>query len=215
MGLKARAGDGVVGGAGLVDGRPVFCYAQDDSYVGGSLGEAHADTIVRVLELADRARAPVVGFVGSGGARMQEGVRALGGYGRIFRQTVALSGQGPADLDHQRPLGRRRRLLAGADRLGRDDRGREHVPDRPGRRQGRDGRGRHRSRAWAATRCMSATASRTSLLRPTLTRPCWPVICSSYLPSHSRAAAADRRASRAAGAVDPSAARPGVAAAGL
>ena len=95
MGLKARAGDGVVGGAGLVDGRPVFCYAQDNSYVGGSLGEAHANTIVRVLELADRARAPVVGFVGSGGARMQEGVRALGGYGRIFRQTVALSGRVP------------------------------------------------------------------------------------------------------------------------
>ena len=95
MGLKARAGDGVVGGAGLVDGRPVFCYAQDNSYVGGSLGEAHAATIVRVMELADRARAPVVGFVGSGGARMQEGVRALGGYGRIFRQSVALSGKVP------------------------------------------------------------------------------------------------------------------------
>ena len=95
MGLKARAGDGVVGGAGLVDGRPVFCYAQDNSYVGGSLGEMHAETIVRVMELADRARAPVVGFVGSGGARMQEGVRALGGYARIFRQTVALSGKVP------------------------------------------------------------------------------------------------------------------------
>jgi acetyl-CoA carboxylase carboxyltransferase component len=95
MGMKARAGDGVVGGAGLVEGRPVFCYAQDNTYVGGSLGEMHADTIVRVMELADRARAPVVGFVGSGGARMQEGVRALGGYGRIFRQTVALSGKVP------------------------------------------------------------------------------------------------------------------------
>jgi acetyl-CoA carboxylase carboxyltransferase component len=95
MGEKARAGDGVLGGAGLVDGRPVFCYAQDNSYVGGSLGEAHADTIVRIMELADRARAPVVGFVGSGGARMQEGVRALGGYGRIFRQSVRLSGRVP------------------------------------------------------------------------------------------------------------------------
>jgi acetyl-CoA carboxylase carboxyltransferase component len=95
MGEKARPGDGVVGGTGLVEGRPVFCYAQDSSYAGGSLGEAHADTIVRVLELADRARAPVVGFVSSGGARMQEGVAALGGYGRIFRKTVALSGQVP------------------------------------------------------------------------------------------------------------------------
>jgi acetyl-CoA carboxylase carboxyltransferase component len=95
MGEKAAAGDGVVGGAGLVDGRPVFCYAQDSSFVGGSLGEAHAETIVRVLELADRARAPVVGFVSSGGARMQEGVAALGGYARIFRRTVALSGKVP------------------------------------------------------------------------------------------------------------------------
>src|SRR5450755_3623643 len=92
---KARSGDGVVGGAGLIDGRPVFCYAQDSAFAGGSLGEAHASTIVRVLELADRARAPVVGFIASGGARMQEGVAALGGYGRIFRQTVALSGRVP------------------------------------------------------------------------------------------------------------------------
>jgi len=95
MGEKARSGDGVLGGAGLVDGRPLFCYAQDASFAGGSLGEAHADTIVRVLELAGRARAPVVGFVSSGGARMQEGVAALGGYGRIFRRTVALAGRVP------------------------------------------------------------------------------------------------------------------------
>jgi acetyl-CoA carboxylase carboxyltransferase component len=95
MGEKARAGDGVVGGSGLVDGRPMFCYAQDPSFAGGSLGEAHANTIVRVMELADRARAPVVGFVASGGARMQEGVGALGGYGRIFRRIVGMSGRVP------------------------------------------------------------------------------------------------------------------------
>jgi acetyl-CoA carboxylase carboxyltransferase component len=95
MGDRARLGDGVLGGSGLVEGRPVFCYAQDSSFAGGSLGEAHAGTIVRVLELADRARAPVVSFVSSGGARMQEGVAALGGYGRIFRRTVALSGRVP------------------------------------------------------------------------------------------------------------------------
>lgn len=95
MGERAREGDGVLGGSGLVDGRPVFCYAQDSSFAGGSLGEAHANTIARVLELADRGRAPVVGFVSSGGARMQEGVAALGGYGRIFRRTVALSGRVP------------------------------------------------------------------------------------------------------------------------
>ena len=95
MGDKTRAGDGVVGGAGRVEGRPVFCYAQDAGYVGGSLGEAHADTIVRVIRLAGRSQAPVVGFVESGGARMQEGMAALGGYARIFRETVALSGRVP------------------------------------------------------------------------------------------------------------------------
>ncbi len=95
MGDRAVPGDGVVAGAGLIGGRPVFCYAQDPRYAGGSLGAQHADTIVRVLELADRARAPVVGFVSSGGARMQEGIAALGGYGRIFHRTVALSGRVP------------------------------------------------------------------------------------------------------------------------
>ncbi|MGH2876942.1 MAG: carboxyl transferase domain-containing protein, partial [Solirubrobacteraceae bacterium] len=95
MGERARGGDGVLGGSGTVDGRRVFCYAQDASYAGGSLGEAHAQTIGRVLELAGRGHAPVVGFVSSGGARMQEGIAALGGYGQIFRRTVALSGKVP------------------------------------------------------------------------------------------------------------------------
>jgi acetyl-CoA carboxylase carboxyltransferase component len=95
MGDKASPGDGVVGGCGLIGGRPVFCYAQDASYAGGSLGIAHAETILRVLELAGRARAPVVGFVSSGGARMQEGTAGLSGYGRVFRSTVALSGVVP------------------------------------------------------------------------------------------------------------------------
>ena len=95
MGEKARAGDGVLAGAGEIDGRPVFCYAQDPTYAGGSLGGQHAGSIVRVLELADRAGAPVVGFVSSGGARMQEGIEALGGYGRIFHRIVRLSRRVP------------------------------------------------------------------------------------------------------------------------
>lgn len=95
LGERARPGDGVVGGAGTVGGRPVFCYAQDAGLAGGSLGEAHADTIVRVLRLAGRAGAPVVGFSESAGARLQEGLAGLGGYGRIFRETVALSGRVP------------------------------------------------------------------------------------------------------------------------
>jgi acetyl-CoA carboxylase carboxyltransferase component len=88
---RTTHGDGVVAGAGRVNGRPVFCYAEDPTVLGGSLGEAHADSIVRVMRLAGQARAPVVGFVESGGARLQEGHAALGGYGRIFRANVELS----------------------------------------------------------------------------------------------------------------------------
>src|SRR5687767_11605930 len=64
---RMAPGDGVVGASGTVAGRPVFCYAQDQGFAGGSLGEAHAETIIRVMELAERAAAPVVGFIASGG----------------------------------------------------------------------------------------------------------------------------------------------------
>jgi acetyl-CoA carboxylase carboxyltransferase component len=93
--IRSQVGDGVVGAAGRVDGEPVFAYAQDSSFAGGSLGTAHADTILRVMQLAERAGAPVVGFVESAGARMQEGLAALGGFGRIFSANVALSGRVP------------------------------------------------------------------------------------------------------------------------
>jgi acetyl-CoA carboxylase carboxyltransferase component len=92
---RSAPGDGVVAGAGTVGGRPVYCYAQDQGFAGGSLGTAQAETIVRVLELAGRASAPVVGFIASGGARIDEGAGALGGYGAIFRRHVALSGRVP------------------------------------------------------------------------------------------------------------------------
>jgi acetyl-CoA carboxylase carboxyltransferase component len=92
---RSAPGDGVVAGAGTVGGRPVYCYAQDQGFAGGSLGTAQAETIVRLLELAGRASAPVVGFIASGGARIDEGAGALGGYGAIFRQHVALSGKVP------------------------------------------------------------------------------------------------------------------------
>ena len=92
---RMREGDGVVGAAGTIAGRPVYCYAQDQSFAGGSLGEAHAETIVRVMQLAGRAGAPVIGFVASGGARMDDGIAALAGYGRIFRESVRLSGKVP------------------------------------------------------------------------------------------------------------------------
>ena len=95
IGERACVGDGVVGAAARIRGRPVFCYAQDGSFAGGSVGELHADTIVRVVRLAGQARVPVIGFVESGGAKLQEGLSALNGYGRIFAETVALSGLVP------------------------------------------------------------------------------------------------------------------------
>ncbi|MGV1048131.1 MAG: acyl-CoA carboxylase subunit beta [Solirubrobacterales bacterium] len=95
LGERAAPGDGVVAGAGEVGGRPVFCYSQDPKFLGGSLGEVHAETIVRLLRMAGDAGAPVVGFVRSGGARLQEGHAALAGYGRIFRASVELSRKVP------------------------------------------------------------------------------------------------------------------------
>src|SRR3954470_7749572 len=83
--LRSAVGDGVLAGSGTVDGTPVFCWAQDGTFRGGSLGTAGGETIARVLALADRAGAPVVGFPESGGARVQEGVAALSAYAALFR----------------------------------------------------------------------------------------------------------------------------------
>ena len=95
IGARSRPGDGVVAGIGRAGGRPLACYAQDAGFLGGSLGEAQAETIDRLLQLAGRSRLPVVSVIESGGARMQEGTAALYGYGRIFRQNVLLSGRVP------------------------------------------------------------------------------------------------------------------------
>lgn len=91
----AADGDGVVTASGKVDGRPIFCYAEDGSFAAGSLGEEHASSIVRIMHLARDARVPVIGFVESAGARVQEGTGALAGYARIFRANVELSGRVP------------------------------------------------------------------------------------------------------------------------
>lgn len=84
--------DGVVTGYGTVDGRLVFVYAQDFTVVGGSLGEMHANKIVKVQDMALKMGAPIVGFNDSGGARIQEGVDALSGYGKIFYRNTIASG---------------------------------------------------------------------------------------------------------------------------
>lgn len=85
-------GDGVVTGHGLVDGREVFVFAQDFTVFGGSLSETHAQKICKVMDLAMKTGAPVVGLNDSGGARIQEGVVSLGGYADIFLRNVLASG---------------------------------------------------------------------------------------------------------------------------
>jgi propionyl-CoA carboxylase beta chain len=88
-------GDGVVTGYGRVDGRLVYAYSQDFTVFGGSLSEAHAEKICKVMDLAVRNGAPVVGLNDSGGARIQEGVASLGGYADIFLRNTLASGVVP------------------------------------------------------------------------------------------------------------------------
>lgn len=89
---RRPAGDGVVTGYGTVDGRLVFAYAQDFTVLGGSLGEYHAEKIVKVQGMALKMGAPIVGLNDSGGARIQEGVAALSGFGKIFYNNTISSG---------------------------------------------------------------------------------------------------------------------------
>ena len=82
-------------GHGLIDGRPVFVYAQDFTVFGGSLSEAHAEKICKVMDLAMQTGAPIIGMSDSGGARIQEGVASLGGYAEIFLRNTLASGVVP------------------------------------------------------------------------------------------------------------------------
>ena len=97
FGLEDRRtpGDGVVAGTASIGDRPVHVFAQDRYVLGGSLGEAHADRIAETVLRAVRGGTPVVGINDSGGARIQEGVAALDGYGRVFSANVAASGRVP------------------------------------------------------------------------------------------------------------------------
>jgi len=88
-------GDGVVAGHGLIDGRQVFAFAQDFTVFGGSLSETNAAKIVKIMDLAMKLGAPVVGLNDSGGARIQEGVLSLGGYADIFLRNTLASGVVP------------------------------------------------------------------------------------------------------------------------
>lgn len=89
---QSYPGDGVVTGHGLVEGREVFIFAQDFTVFGGSLSETHAEKICKIMDLAMKTGAPVVGLNDSGGARIQEGVVSLGGYADIFLRNTLASG---------------------------------------------------------------------------------------------------------------------------
>ena len=88
-------GDGVVTGCGFINGRLVFVFSQDFTVFGGSLSEAHAQKICKVMDMAMKVGAPVIGINDSGGARIQEGVASLGGYAEVFQRNVTASGVVP------------------------------------------------------------------------------------------------------------------------
>ena len=92
---KVLPGDGVLTGIGYVDGRPVAAFSQDATVAGGSLGKIHAAKICEVMDYAEKCGIPVVGFNDSGGARIQDGVESLSGYGHVFYRNVRLSGVVP------------------------------------------------------------------------------------------------------------------------
>ena len=88
-------GDGVVTGFAKIDGRPIALFSQDFTVFGGSLSEAHAEKIVKIMEMAMKTGIPVIGLNDSGGARIQEGVVSLGGYADIFLLNTLASGVVP------------------------------------------------------------------------------------------------------------------------
>ena len=88
-------GDGVITGHGTIAGRLIFVFSQDFTIFGGSLSKAYAEKICKVMDLAVKAGAPIIGLNDSGGARIQEGVDALAGYADIFLKNVKASGQVP------------------------------------------------------------------------------------------------------------------------
>src|SRR5678809_1362944 len=95
LGDEIVPGDGVVAGHGRVDGRPVYAFAQDFTVFGGSLSETNAAKIVKIMDLAMKMGAPIVGLNDSGGARIQEGVLSLAGYADIFLRNTLASGVVP------------------------------------------------------------------------------------------------------------------------
>lgn len=105
--------EGVVTGYGTVDGRLVFVYAQDFTVIGGSLGEMHAKKICKVMDMAVKMGAPIIGINDSGGARIQEGIDALAGFGEIFFRNHRSFRRNPADFCYHGALRGRCSIFAG------------------------------------------------------------------------------------------------------
>ncbi len=131
-------GDGVITGWGTINGRTVYVFAKDFTVFGGSLSEAHAQKITKIQDMALRNRAPIIGLFDAGGARIQEGVAALGGYGEVFLRNVLASGVIPQISVIMGPCAGGDVYSPGHDRLHLHGEGYQlHVRHRPGR--GADG----------------------------------------------------------------------------
>ena len=121
-------GDGVVTGSGTINGRLVFVFSQDFTVFGGSLSERHAQKICKIMDMAMKVGAPVIGLNDSGGARIQEGVASLGGYAEVFQRNVLASGvvlvhnayeSRRLFAERERTKNEGQRLAADAETLGR------------------------------------------------------------------------------------------------
>ena len=189
FGMEQRRpfGDGVVTGTGTIDGRPVAVFSQDATVFGGSLGEVYGEKIVKVMDVATKIGCPMIGINDGGGARIQEGVVALGLYGEIFMRNVRSSGVIPQISLVMGPSRGRGGVLPRAHRLLGDGRRHQpHVHHRPGRDQDGDRRGRRdggpRRRPGA-----QHEVRRGALPRPTTRRTRSPTSrsCCAFLPSNN------------------------------
>ncbi len=149
MAGKEMPADGVVTGAGTVDGRLIYLASQDFTVGGGAAGEVHCDKIAEMMAASLKTGSPFIFINDSGGARVQEGIDSLAGYGRVFYHNVLLSGRRTTDLTYLRSLCRRSGVQPGADRLHHPDSSSPNVHYRAVRHQAGDGRRRLGPKRWA------------------------------------------------------------------
>ena len=146
-------GDGVVTGWGTINGRVTYVFAKDFTVFGGSLSEAHAEKMVKIQDMALQNRAPIIGLFDAGGARIQEGVAALGGYGEVFTRNVLASGVIPQISVIMGPCaGGDVYSPAMTDFIFMVQRHLLHVRHRSGRGEDRDQGGGDRRAAWRGER---------------------------------------------------------------